>query len=292
MPHNTILDELRPVLNELGIARIAENEVIFLDNGTPLIELVPPPSIQRSPIIWEGLEYLRTAKPPLALLLSLHSDGTDFERLVRHAGHILRASPVCGVEAFAEAELPELGIPRPQLAQKNHWLKAFQQTQFPWMDQHDKVMLPCEPVWEGALGRRLDGLYDLFWSLPGGGPKEYSSDVRHALQHPLLVYLSIYRSWGLLGQFGHWLQEPAVQSLLDKYEGHIPVILGSGHAAERYLLQEYCELDTIALVIDRPLLDGGGSERAKIGAYYRLQGTEILHARMQTDGLSLLFPNE
>jgi hypothetical protein len=293
LSETTVWQEVESLFSELDIARIEENSVVFLDGETPFIELMPPPSMQESAIVWGGLEYLRTKKPPTALLLSLHGDGADFDRLVRHADHLLKASPVCGVEAFTEAERTEQGMPHPQLARRNHWLKAFQETQFPWMDVHDIAMLPLEPQWEGALGGRLNRLYDLFFSLPGKGLEQYSPEARHAIQHPLLVYLSVYRSWGILGQFGHWLQQPEVQDKLAGYTGHIPLILGSGHTAERYLLQEYCKLDTISIVSDRPMTDGNSeAERAKVGSYYRLQAAGILRQVMHTSDLAVLFPNE
>lgn len=253
-----VLDEVQCALEDWGIAHFREGRVVFLDNGQPLSMLVPPPSLRQCATVWAGLEHLRVAKPPVALLLSIHTNADDFYRLARHCGHMLEVAPVCGVEAGPVDEAVAPGsLPRPQAYERNPWLHAFQEAQFPWLAEHGIHALPCEPQWDGELAARLEQLDTICEQLKQNELPGYSPEAQQALLHPLYVSTGIFRTWGLLGGFGHWLTQPPVQTLLAGYTGHIPLMLGSGHLTERFILQEYCRLDVAVILADARLTAEG-----------------------------------
>lgn len=280
------------VLGEMGLARIEDGRVVFLDDGEPLSALVPPPSLRQCPTVWNGLEFLRRNKPRVALLLTLHADGGDFRRLASIAREFLDGAVVCGVETYAaDGPVPENGIPRPQLYETNVELRAFQTAQFPWLDNQGTLMLPCEPVWDGdgTLPGRLDKVGKFFHSLLDGEVPGYSPQVRVALLHPLHVYLSIYRAWGLPGQFGHWLSLPHVQGRLRGDTRPVPLTLGAGHLAERFILQEYCAVDLAVVIADRKY-SYPGIDDAVMGLYYRRFPDAVREQRMPAADLDVIFP--
>lgn len=285
-----VKEEVLRVLAKHGIARAVEDRLVFLDGGQALSALVPPPSLRDCGPVWIGLEHLRQARPPVALLLTLHTDAGDFHRLVSHTSHILVTSPVCGVEAHAEqGDLPNGAIPRPEVYKTNEWLRAFQLAQFPWLDEHSILMLPCEPQFGGPLAERLEKVDNLLDSLMEGDVPGIGPGARLALLHPLYMYVSIFRAWGLIGQFGYWLSQPQVRKLLADYSGHIPLTLGAGHSPQRYMLQEYCGLDVVATVVDRHQSYPNISDEVA-GRYYRRFQDVVLEQGMPLADLAIEFP--
>lgn len=282
-----VLVEVERFLREAEIARFEGDRIVMTDGSVPLRMFVPPPSLQTSGSVWSGLEYLRTQKPPVALLLSIHSDGSDFDRLVEHNGHLLERCRIVGVEAYGDKDIvSQIAVPRPKLSTYNHWLAAFQEVQFSWMEQRGIHMLPCEPVWEGELDERLKKLDTLYNLLKQGDVKGYSPEAQRVILHPLSVYCRIFRTWGLIGQFGYWQSQPAVRNLLAGSEGPSPIILGVAHTPERYVLQYYCQLAFTVHLIDRT---NDGSDIESEGFWWVVeQGT--VRQGMPLSDLNFLFP--
>lgn|GEM_PF-6104696 len=285
-----VLDEVRSALLEWRVARFEGGRVVFLDDGQALSPLTPPTSLRSDEKVWSGLEYLRTAKPPVALLLTLHEHAADFQRLVRYNSHTMGVSPVCGVEAFAvEEERPEGSMPRSQPSKSNKWLRAFQEAEFPWLAERDVLALPCEPQWDGSLAARLKQLDEMFSSLTRGTMSEYSLTAQRQLLHPLYAYMGIFRAWGLVGQFGYWLGQPQVQERLAGYAGHIPITLGSAHKAEHYIFQVYCDLDVVTTVTNRRFTYEG-FEEAVVARYVRKLEETVLEQSMPEVDLDVIYP--
>lgn len=250
------LAEARQFLQEqnLPIARFEPTVVRLMDGDVPIKTLAPPHSLWQSEAFSIGLAHLQQRRPATALLQTRHLDESDFWRLLNYAGGIMLDSPVCGVEAFASEAFTDNGIPspKPYTPEINRWRSAFQSAQLPWLKSNGITALPCEPEWDEVLRGRIDIPDQIFGALYGGNTLGLSEGARHILMHILDVYTSIYRSWGIVGQFGNMLRLPGVNRLTkDCSELRIPIILDVGHLLECRILQHYCGIDLLILTTDR-----------------------------------------
>lgn len=237
-PQSPITPELQAMGAVHNLWRINGDRVVFLDLLDPSEELrrgVPPSSVLEQPYLGTGLRHLQATRRPVTLLLTVHFDGNDFHALAAGAKDHLLHSPVSAIEASTHETPTNQRLEPPRLHPTNKWLRDFQTAQFPWLDAHDKIALPCEPVYEGPLAMRVAELEELFTDI--GTNPVLDDQARKELKMTLYGLMSTYRSWGLVSQFGWWQQHPIVAGALANSEAPIPFTLGAAHKYEEEILQ-------------------------------------------------------
>lgn len=292
------LGQARRLLDDLGVVHFEFSGIVRMldDTGEPLEPLTPPPSLERNvPGVWSGLQYLRRAKPDVALLLTLHANGRDFDRLQGFTSHILGNCPVCGIEAWESevtpriAEIPQPGMYTPYM---NPWMHEFQMSQFAWLRANRVFGLPCEPE-IGEAFATLQSARSTFDKLHRHTEDFGLTDgARQIVMYVLDAYDCVFRGWAIVGEFGRLLQLPGVVSLLTTPETmpRIPLVLGAAHVLTEDILQEYCGLDLVVITSDRKESDSGLGSRARRNYRRRLASATTAHRFTVPDLLSTAYP--
>lgn len=247
-----VADEVRLFIEQHRIARVGADRTVLVDLLNPNEDLqwcVMPPALRGEEFTNTGLEYIRSTRPRIVVLLTRHSSGEDFHRLRRLAGSYLTDAPVSGVEAHI-ASWPDMNhVAPPEPHESNKWLRAFQKEQFPWHEREGKLMLPSEAIFCSEFMVRYNEIDGLFDDVRANEDGKYSEEIRNSLRRLLYLSIFVYRCWGIAGQFGWWLQHPVVQKRLEGTAGYIPLTLGSGHVYETQILRS-CGADVIVLNVD------------------------------------------
>lgn len=227
---------------KLGV--ISGDRIILQDNGVPFSMYTPPALLASSPHLLEGLAYLKAARPEIAMLHTLHLSESDARRQLRLGASYLRPATVVGVEAFAASELSDAEIAEATPYPTERPLGVFQRAQFTGLRDMGKLIVPCEPSYSGELAERIEGLSKLYDMTRD--TDVFDSTTGDQLRYLVSPTMSIYRTWGIVGQLGWWLRHPLVVPKL-KAHVRVPITLGSGHQYEVAILREYCDCDVVAL---------------------------------------------
>lgn len=245
----SVISEADAFLSTQGIARLKGDHFVLLDfNGEPLRAYQLPQSVGRS-ALWAGGQFLDDEKPRVAFLRTLHAKGSDFNRLAEEAAAILEASSVVGVEAHPVSS-NTTEIPEPAFSIFPP-LQAFQKPQFPWMHSNQKLMLPCKPQWTGEIAEHLARIDQLFKDLRQD-KFGFAEELRDLLVYIVSIYRSIFTAWGIVAQFGLWLNHPVVRRRLLGLTERVLLILGVAHTYEYYLFKDFFGLDVVEMTVDEP----------------------------------------
>lgn len=230
-------------LKTYKLGRVKGDEVILLDVDTPFAISSVPPSIDAIPHLRQGLDYLCAVRPRVVMLHSYHRGKGDLTRQAAEGLAYFGNCPVAGVEAMPATPISTKEIAAP--ARGGGWLGKFHDHQFPWLASKNIIALPCD-LHVNPNMIRIAGVYQLTEHLMNGRA-DMSSEVVSQLKYIVFALQQIYRAWGIVGQFGWWLQHPRVQELMRDCTARVPLVLGSMHQLEVRLLREFCGVDTVLL---------------------------------------------
>jgi hypothetical protein len=217
-------------------------EIHFLDPmmGTKLSAHEPPPSVRQDPLMSRGLTQLtkmaKEKRITVQLLQSIHWGAEDFQDMVRDSGRALPEAKIVGIEMNWESQFDanqnsKLSAVKYNLVKGTNRQK-FQEEQLSWLNEHQKIVVPCEypENYESKFKQSYDTLLKECWKVKREDDKRKSTI--------LWGHFHFIRQWVFLGTLGYWLNQLEIEGALSQKHLKVPFMSGSGHWALKNKLND------------------------------------------------------
>ncbi len=222
--------------------RIPEGvQLLDLLTAEPLEPNQPPPSLLENPVTLVGfrqLEEFGREGGTVRLVLGGHGVEQDFVDMAEQHSEVLGMAPVVGIEADWHRAQPRTTLPHfsevTVRVAEAAGRAEFQQAQLRWLQDQQKLVLPCDYSHDDELYRAMLEAYDQYREVSKN--KAMDTEIRNMSRVILNGAVQVTRQWAIVGQFGYWLGQAKQTGLLPP-QSTVPLILGSWHAGSRQRLE-------------------------------------------------------
>src|SRR5215217_6103929 len=206
----------------------------------------------------------------IQLVQGCHGDPEDFNKLVQKSEQALLQAQVIGIEISwrplnKQVELSSLEY----IFADYPGRQSFQKAQLLWLNEHNKIILPCEypTEYQSELSDCVTQLTQLCW-------RETQAQNNRTATILYGAYQTI-RQWIFLAQLGYWLHHLETKKLITNEPLTVPIMTGTHRALETKLKNCYSIPTERYFVPNDDLGQGGLDEN-----YYDLFEAMTTHARV------------